>query len=120
MGGSQVLLPGHGDEIENPNWASMVTGHKIENDVVIQPLEGGQVGQQGLGMSHRDAALRATGVRHIYLFGNCQLGGGCKRLLLKVVADVVDNAIVEVVSLDLLLGTPYNAYIHFSSSLVNN
>ena len=25
------------------------TGHEIENDVVIQPLEGGQVGQQGSG-----------------------------------------------------------------------
>ena len=25
------------------------TGHEIENDVIIQPLEGGQVGQRDLG-----------------------------------------------------------------------
>ena len=24
VGGPQVPLPGHGDEIENPNWANMV------------------------------------------------------------------------------------------------
>ena len=43
-------------------------GHEIGDDLVIQPLEGSQgLGQRGLGMSHPDAALRATGVRHIYL-----------------------------------------------------
>ena len=43
-------------------------GHKIENDKVSQPQEGDQeLGERGLGMSHPDGALRATGVRHIYL-----------------------------------------------------
>ena len=44
VGGPQVLLPGHGVEIES-------LGLEIENDVVIQPLEGGQrfLRQRGLG-----------------------------------------------------------------------
>ena len=43
-------------------------GHEIENDVVIQPLQGGQgLGQRGSSMSHPDAILRATVMRLVYL-----------------------------------------------------
>ena len=50
VSGPQVPLPGHGDEIENPNWASRDYLHEIENDKIIHPLEGDQeLGERGLG-----------------------------------------------------------------------
>ena len=47
VSGPQVPLLGHGDEIENPNLASIVMKQKM---MVIQPMKGGQgLGQRGLG-----------------------------------------------------------------------
>ena len=46
VGGPQVPLLGHGNDITNPNWTCRVYGHEMENDVVMQPLEW----DQGLGL----------------------------------------------------------------------
>ena len=43
VGGPQVPLLGHGDEIETPNWACRdYRTHDVANDEVTQPLQGGQ------------------------------------------------------------------------------